>query len=180
MTAQTATDDGAEPGAAFWRFSLSVYGQEGVPDICLALQDAHGVDVNMLLYLLFRATGGAALDADEIARLDAALARWRDAVVRPLRGVRRALKGEALARIAADEDRLRQRVKSAELEAERLQQMALARLGAEMAGTAQAPDAAMGTAWRAYGGHLSADLPEAALAGLVRAIRAARPDGAEA
>ncbi|RDC71968.1 TIGR02444 family protein [Rhodovulum sp. 12E13] len=180
MTTHSTTGDGAEPGAAFWRFSLSVYGQEGVPDICLALQDAHGVDVNMLLYLLFRATGGVALDAGEIARLDAALAPWRDAVVRPLRGVRRALKAEALARIAADDDRLRQRIKSAELEAERLQQMALARLGAEMAGTAQAPGAARGAAWRAYGAHLGADLPEAALARLARAIGAARPDGAEA
>ncbi|MEE4118001.1 MAG: TIGR02444 family protein [Paracoccaceae bacterium] len=179
MTVHGASGDVAEPGAAFWRFSLSVYGQQGVPDICLALQDAHGVDVNMLLYLLFRATGGTALDADEIARLDAALAPWRDEVVRPLRGVRRGLKDAALARIAADDDRLRQRIKSAELEAERLQQMALARLGAAMGGTESEPDAAMGSAWRAYGAHLGSDLPDSAVSGLSRAIRTALPDDAD-
>ncbi len=179
MTAHGASGNAAEPGAAFWRFSLSVYGQQGVPDICLALQDAHGVDVNVLLYLLFRATWGAELDADEIARLDAAIAPWRDEVVRPLRGVRRALKGAALARIAADDDRLRQRIKSAELEAERLQQMALARLGEAMAGTETAPDAALGAAWRAYGAHLGSDLPADALTGLLQAIRIAQPGDAD-
>ena len=34
----------------FWRFSLTYYGQPGVSDACIALQDGCGVDVNLLLY----------------------------------------------------------------------------------------------------------------------------------
>jgi hypothetical protein len=34
----------------FWEYSLSHYVREGVADACLALQDGHGLDVNMLLY----------------------------------------------------------------------------------------------------------------------------------
>jgi len=32
--------------SSFWTFSLSVYGQPGVPAACLTLQDEGGADVN--------------------------------------------------------------------------------------------------------------------------------------
>ena len=40
----------------FWRFSLRIY--PAVADTCLELQDRFGVDVNVLLFLLFAARNG--------------------------------------------------------------------------------------------------------------------------
>ena len=34
----------------FWEFSLRVYGNGGVPTACLALQERHAIDVNLLLF----------------------------------------------------------------------------------------------------------------------------------
>jgi len=150
-------------GEELWRFSLTVYGRSGVPERCLALQDRHGVDVNVMLYLLFRAASGTALDREAIARLDGQVEVWRTEVVRPLRAVRRALKTTEVSAIAADEDKLRSRVKSAELEAERLQQQALARLGASL-GTPSTPPAEAGRlSLRAYADHLGTALSDETL-----------------
>src|SRR6202000_1576818 len=37
----------------FWTFSLAVYADPAVQRECLALQDDHGVDVNLLLFCAF-------------------------------------------------------------------------------------------------------------------------------
>jgi len=109
----------------FWAFSLRVYGRPGVAEACLALQDRHGVDVNLLLWCAWAGTEGIALDRAALDRAVAATAPWRDAVVRPLRTVRRALK-EDLGSIPAGESvDFRARIKAAELEAERRQQVVL-------------------------------------------------------
>ena len=54
----------------FWRYSLKFYGQSGVSDACIALQDGFGVDVNLLLYLFWLASEGRQLTADEVKALD--------------------------------------------------------------------------------------------------------------
>ena len=41
-----------ERGSDFWRFSLSLYRMDGVPPACIALQDGHGLDVNIMLFAL--------------------------------------------------------------------------------------------------------------------------------
>ncbi|CAO3375665.1 TIGR02444 family protein [Azospirillum argentinense] len=98
-----------------WDFALAVYGRPGVPAACLDLQDRLGQDVNVLLFAAWAGMAcNADLPAEELARIDAAVAPWRDEVVRPLRSVRRRAKGE--------DDALYKRLKAAELEAERAQQ----------------------------------------------------------
>ncbi|NUB09775.1 TIGR02444 family protein [Azospirillum sp. Vi22] len=98
-----------------WDFSLAVYGRPGVPAACLDLQDRLGQDVNLLLFTAWAGMAcNADLPAEELARIDSAVAPWRDEVVRPLRAVRRRAKGE--------DDALYKRLKAAELEAERVQQ----------------------------------------------------------
>jgi len=154
-------------GDDFWRFSLALYRREGVPETCVALQDDHGVDVNVLFYCLFRAERGHALSPGDVARLDETMSPWRDMVVRPLRQVRRALKTPGIAALAADDDALRQRVKAVELEAEKRQQMALALIGAGIRGREAEPAEAARISWHSYGSHLGGDLPEAALDRLV-------------
>ena len=115
----------SERAGRFWAFSLRVYGAPGVAAGCLALQDRYGVDVNLLLWCAWAGTEGVALDRAAIDRAVAATEAWREGVVRPLRAVRRALK-EDLGPIPAGESAdLRARIKAAELDAERRQQVAL-------------------------------------------------------
>ncbi|GAA4252771.1 TIGR02444 family protein [Azospirillum formosense] len=98
-----------------WDFALAVYGRPGVPAACLDLQDRLGQDVNLLLFAAWAGMAcNADLPAEELARIDSAIAPWRDEVVRPLRAVRRRAKG--------GDDALYKRLKAAELEAERVQQ----------------------------------------------------------
>jgi len=115
-----------QPADAFWRYSLALYGAPGVASACLALQERHGVDVNLLLLCCWLGSRGIRLDQRAVGRLLGAAKPWHDHAVRPLRAVRQRLKQPlgAVPREAAEA--LRQRVKALELEAERLEQTALA------------------------------------------------------
>src|SRR5436305_5575279 len=79
-------------GSPFWRFSLGFYRQPGVADACIALQEESGLDVNLLLFLLWHATLGRELSQTEVAELERRVGSWREMTVVPLRNVRRALK----------------------------------------------------------------------------------------
>ena len=46
-----------------WDFSLRVYRAPGVSDWCLALQDGHGADVNILLWAAWLGAAGLLLTA---------------------------------------------------------------------------------------------------------------------
>jgi uncharacterized protein (TIGR02444 family) len=106
----------------FWRFSLRFYALPDVAPACLALQDEAGVDVNLLLFLLFLADAGRAVTKDDVVRLDRAIAPWREQVVEPLRALRRALKIGIGDVPPASSEALRNMVKKIELESERLEQ----------------------------------------------------------
>ncbi len=106
----------------FWEFSLAVYGRPGVPAACVALQDRHGLDVNVLLFAAWAGMAcGTLLSAERLAEVDSTIAGWRQEVVRPLRAARR--------RVKAEDDAFYQRLKAVELEAERIQQDRLFALG---------------------------------------------------
>lgn len=99
----------------FWEFSLAVYGRPGVPAACVALQDRHGLDVNVLLFAAWAGMAcGTLLSAERLAEVDSTIAGWRREVVRPLRAARR--------RVKTEDDAFYQRLKAVELEAERIQQ----------------------------------------------------------
>jgi uncharacterized protein (TIGR02444 family) len=108
-----------------WRFSLHFYRQAGVSDACIALQDACGVDVNLLLFLFWLAAGQRQLSVAEIKQLDEAVRGWRDLTIVPIRDIRRNLKGVATLVEAQKQEAFRNKIKAIELEAERLQQEAL-------------------------------------------------------
>ena len=111
--------------SAFWRFSLAFYSRAGVPEVCLRLQDAHALDVNVMLYLLFLAANGRRIRSGDLERIEAVAAHWRETVVRPLRQVRRGLKTRPDPFEAEATEKLRNDVKRIELEAERLQQLTM-------------------------------------------------------
>src|SRR5207244_3063692 len=110
--------------------SLRFYRQPKVADVCIALQEEAGIDVNLLLFLLWQATLKRTLSAKEVANLESRIGSWRDATVVPLRAVRRALKSPPSLVAPATAELFRTRIKAVELEAERLQQEAMYELAA--------------------------------------------------
>jgi uncharacterized protein (TIGR02444 family) len=101
-----------------WDFVQAFYRRPGVAAACLTLQDRHGADVTLMLFLLARAEGGQTFGPDDIARLKAAIQPWLAATVAPLRALRSQLKSPLGDVPAAT---LRQMIATAEIEAERLQ-----------------------------------------------------------
>jgi uncharacterized protein (TIGR02444 family) len=126
-------------GSPFWRFSLRLYRAPGVGDACIALQEEAGVDVNLLLFLLWQATERRALTAADVKALDQTVGGWRDTAVIPLRNLRRALKSSPGLVASNAAEAFRTRIKAVELEAERLQQEAMYTLAATMS-LGHAPD----------------------------------------
>lgn len=106
----------------FWRFSLRFYARPKIAEACLTLQDRAGGDVNVLLFVLYLADHRIKLGAAEIARLDSAVAQWREAVVRPLRALRRSLKPGIEFIPGPVSETFRAQIKRLELEAEQIEQ----------------------------------------------------------
>jgi len=146
VNARTDDNDNNEPvsKSPFWRFSVKFYGMPGVAPACIELQDQAKVDVNVLFFLLWNATRSRALNADEVAKVEAAIGPWREMAVVPIRNVRRALKVPPAVMTPEAAEGFRTRIKAVELEAERLQQEALyelaqsSRLGQPAASPAKA------------------------------------------
>ncbi|MEE8173357.1 MAG: TIGR02444 family protein, partial [Alphaproteobacteria bacterium] len=101
------------PDHPLWDFSLDVYARPGVEPACLALQDDHGADINVLLAAVWAGTRGVRLTAADLDRLLDTAADWHTMVVRPLRAVRRDLKA-GLGAPAPMADKLRAEVKRLE------------------------------------------------------------------
>jgi uncharacterized protein (TIGR02444 family) len=125
--------------AAFWAFSLAIYAAPGVAEDCLALQDRHGLDVNIALFCCWHGwSGRGRLTAAEIAAAEARVVDWTRDIVVPLRSVRRALKPLAAPAAAT----IRTSVKRLELDAEREEQRLLVDGARVAARTADPLDAA--------------------------------------
>jgi uncharacterized protein (TIGR02444 family) len=137
-------------GSPFWRFSLRFYRQPGVADACIALQEQSGVDVNLLLYLLWHAREARTFTAGEVEALKRRIAPWREATVVPLRAVRRALKAPPALVEASVAEFFRTRIKQVELEAERLQQESMYALAAPRGELSASPAAAALASIAAY------------------------------
>lgn len=147
----------------FWDFSLALYAGKEVQQACLELQDQGKADVNVLLYLLWHARFGRQLSAADVRSVMDAVEFWRAEVVVKLREARRNLKTPPPAFDAAAAEALRNIVKKAELEAERLQQAALFALplSSKPPGSASVRAAAEGNV-QAYDGLLDGRFPASA------------------
>jgi uncharacterized protein (TIGR02444 family) len=118
----------AQSNNPFWRFSLAVYAADGVAGECLDLQARHGIDVNLLLFVAWLgASRRRTMSPSDIEDARTRVRRWHDETVRPLRSVRVALK--SMDEPGAQD--LRAEVKALELEAERIEQVALHALATE-------------------------------------------------
>ena len=122
----------------FWTFSLGYYRGAGVSEACLELQDNCGVDVNVMLFLLWQATLKRQLGATQVKALAEKVGPWQIDVIGPIRGLRRMLKGNAPLLDKGPAELFRTRIKAIELESERLQQEAMFALAVGLA-TENAP-----------------------------------------
>src|SRR5690606_17504008 len=104
------------PGRA-WPDMCAAYRDAALAQACLDLQEGFGADVPLLLVLCLADRAGHGIGRDGLDALVEASADWREAVIRPLRRARQAMKGRfgAPAELA-----LRSDIKRLELEAERL------------------------------------------------------------
>lgn len=99
-----------------WRFTVAMYGRDGVAKLCLELQERCGLDVNMLLFMFF--LGQKGLAPHSVCSLEESVRDWRDNVIIPLRQTRRFMRDDP----RPDVQELRQKVKSDELQAEQIEQ----------------------------------------------------------
>ena len=132
------------PTNPFWDYALELYRREGVEAACLELQQRHGLDVNVVLFCCWLGSRGTPLDEAMLDRVAKAANAWQEEFVRPLRGVRSRLKaaltqpqpGSIPARWSQLAAALRQRVLALEIDGERMEQLLLAELAADLAATA--------------------------------------------
>lgn len=124
LNAQGASDiagDTLQYDNEFWRFSLAVYGRAVVAEECLALQQAIGADVNILLFCSWMGARGIALNRDDIESIMSHVVVWQDHVVGPLRTIRQNMKSLQV----GGSENFRMRIKAIELEAEQIEQAIL-------------------------------------------------------
>ena len=114
-----------------WEFSLKLYAEPGVAASCLSLQNRHGFDVNMVLFCIWSGFRHGELTDDLLKTALETSDRWRETVVQPLRSLRTRLKRdltESAYSSSSEISALRERIETAELDAERIQQQELEKL----------------------------------------------------
>ena len=112
----------------FWDFSVRTYRTDGVPDVCLSLQNDYGADVNMLLYCCWVGACKGQLDHELFTKASEFSTLWADHVVVPLRSARTWMKQTGCDTgpvPTAACMQLREEIKSVEFAAEKMQQRVL-------------------------------------------------------
>ena len=152
---------------ALWDWTLKAYGQDGVPDACLRLQDEFGQNTSLLLWAVWAETDDPAL----LTRAADLAHRWEAWALTPIRAVRRALKPAFEGVDDGPREDLREDVKAVELRAERVLMESLESLGENGGGQggvhALAALEAASKAWGETGGEPA---PNDALAALAAAL----------
>jgi uncharacterized protein (TIGR02444 family) len=115
----------AATDSTFWSFTLGLYGKPDVAPALIGLQDRLGLDVNMLLYCCWAGADGRLLSRDDLKTVEAVAEPWQSEVVRPLRALRRRLKGGFGAMPADRVQAYRKRVNELEIEGEHIAQNAM-------------------------------------------------------
>jgi uncharacterized protein (TIGR02444 family) len=156
----------------FWTFSLGYYRGAGVSEACLELQDNCGVDVNVVLFLLWQASQRRRLAAADVKALADKVWPWQVEVIGPIRALRRRLKSNAPLLDKGPAELFRTKIKAIELEAERLQQDAMAALAAGLkTDSAASAEAAARASIAAYESALGRSFTAAAVDTLIAALK---------
>ncbi len=108
-----------------WDFSNRVYRKPDVSQCCLSLQDLYGLDVNLLLFACWHARSRGLFKPALVERALTFSSTWADQVVKPLRSARRWMKAQSGNILAEDFQRLREEIKTLELQCEKYQEHTL-------------------------------------------------------
>ena len=169
MSSVEAVSPQANP---FWTFSLGYYRGAGVSEACLELQDNSGVDVNVVLFLLWQASQRKSVPADQVKALADKVRPWQIEVIGPIRALRRKLKTDAPLLDKGPAELFRTRIKAIELESERLQQEAMAAMAASLkSDTASSPAEAARASIAAYQGVIGRPFTATAVDTLIAALK---------
>lgn len=101
----------------FWTWSVKAYALPGVRQACLSMQDRHGLNVNIILWICWLSQQGR----NPLPVLDEAIkdiARWNSDMTQPIRNIRQAADRNT-------QPSLYQKLLDAELEAEKVEQSRL-------------------------------------------------------
>lgn len=110
-----------------WNFIVSLYALPGIKESCLSLQNTGGVDVIVLLAVVYAcAKFGFQPEHRQLVELDRLAARLRTNFILPLRALRTSLDDAPPSVPSSDPQRLRAAILEAELCAERQQLVLLA------------------------------------------------------
>jgi uncharacterized protein (TIGR02444 family) len=167
----------AEAADSFWDFSLALYERPGVAAALLGLQDRLGVDVNMVLFCCWAGAESRRLSSDDLAAVEAVAEPWQAEVVRPLRSLRRRLKGGFGVLPAGRVEAFRKRINDLELDGERIAQEAMAAQPRRDRGDRGSAAASVAANLRAYLRLRHAAIGGAERAELTAILRACFPDG---
>ena len=167
----TATADGS-----FWTFTLALYGKPGVAPALIGLQDRLGLDVNMLLFCCWAGADGRLLSREDLKAVEAVAEPWQGEVVRPLRALRRRLKGGFGAMPADRVEAYRKRVNELEIEGEHIAQNAMAQQPHGERQSAGSAAARIAANLKAFLKLRHAPVDAAELADLTTILRACCPD----
>lgn len=108
-----------------WPFSLAFYERPAIAEALVDLQEEAGLDVNLILFAIWVGLSGrGSLDERDLKVADQAIRTMRVDVIEPLRQLRRRLKPAPDAGI----QRLRDKIKAPEIDAEKAAQERLAAL----------------------------------------------------
>jgi uncharacterized protein (TIGR02444 family) len=108
------------PSHPFWDFALPLHEAKGVGEAVIAMQDRHGVNVNVLLLSCWvGATGRGRLGEEGVRQAIAAADKWNREVVQQLRNVRRVMRPGIPPIDKAVSDSLRRRILEVEIDCER-------------------------------------------------------------
>ena len=114
------------PDNPFWDFSINFYGRDGVEERLLLLQEKLHVDVNLVLYCYWAGYIGAPyLTESDVNNVLVLIKSWQKNIVQPLRVLRSNLKDNSIIRQNIWSGEIRKKIKIAELDAERLEQLIL-------------------------------------------------------
>ena len=108
-----------------WLFSLNFYSVEGVRESLLAFQDFSAANVNIVLFLLWLASRRKSLSLNEVDEFIGSTNSWNKNVVIPLRKIRQTLKQNDEGIVSENSFLLREKIKTLEFEAEKIEQRTL-------------------------------------------------------
>ncbi len=154
-----------------WDFVLNYYGRKGVSEALIGLQDSQGINVNMLLFLMWMAAQKKSVKVDDAKAVSETSNGWQRSVVVPLRAVRRLLKDNAPLVAPDAAAAFRKKVQAIELEGEHLQLNAMAALAPKLKSTPAAScEQAARENIKAFEGAAAKAFPPAAVDALARAL----------